>query len=366
MINKKLLGNIDWLLLGLAFLICSIGVLTVYSATTKQINSPFSRFYVKQLYWIGCGFVVMLVIMAIDYHVIGKASYLLYVINIGAIIASYLVHKKIAHVGRWIKIAGFTVQPSEFMKVVFILILAKYLHEQKRNVLGFKHMIVPGIILAVPLVLIIKQPDLGTAMLLVPVFMCVIFLAGLKPKVLVSVLIAGLLFAFPMWFTLKPYQKARISSFMDPQSDPMGSGYHLIQSKIAVGSGGLFGSGYLQGTQSRLNFIPAQHTDFIFSVFAEEWGFSGSVGLLLLFLFFLFRGMEIAVSASDKLGMLTAVGIVCMFAFHVFVNIGMVIGMMPITGFPLSFFSYGGSAMLTNFACLGMLLNIRMRRFTRA
>jgi len=363
MVNRNLIKNIDWVILILAFFICLLGVMTVYSATAKQINNPYGRFYVKQLYWIGCGFVVMLFTMFIDYHAIGKSSYFLYFLNILGIVAVYFSHKKIAHVGRWIKIGGISIQPSEFMKFILILTVAKYLHEKRKNVLGFVDMLPPAVILIVPLVLIIKQPDLGTAMLLVPVFLCIIYLAGLRARVLTALLVTGLILTIPMWFMLKPYQKARISSFIDPSSDPMGSGYHLIQSKIAVGSGGLIGRGYLKGTQSKLNFVPAQHTDFIFSVFAEEWGFSGSVVLLLLFLLFLYRGLEIAVSARDKLGLLMAAGIVCMFGFHIFVNIGMVIGMMPITGFPLCFFSYGGSAMITNFACLGILLNVKMRRF---
>ncbi len=363
MVNKKLIANIDWLLLFLAFTICLLGELTVYSATVKQHGNSLSNVYLKQLYWMICGVVVMGCVISVDYRSIGRAAYVIYFLNIAGIISVYFTHQQIAHVGRWIRVGGINIQPSEFMKVVLILALAKFFHDHKKDVLGFADIFAPGCILLFPLVLILKQPDLGTAMLLVPIFVCIIFVSGLKPKVLVSVLTVGLLLAPLMWFKLKPYQKARISSFMDPNSDPMGSGYHLIQSKIAVGSGGLFGKGYLQGSQSKLNFIPAQHTDFIFSVFAEEWGFLGSMVLLFLFLMFLYRGMEIAVSANDKLGRLMAAGIVCMFGFHVFVNIGMVIGIMPITGFPLSFFSYGGSAMITNFACLGLLVNIRMRRF---
>jgi rod shape determining protein RodA len=360
--DRRLFHHFDRILLLAVLLACGVGVILIYSSTHGRQSPHLADLYINQLYWIGLGLVCMFLVISVDYHTWGKLSYFIYAACVTLLVFS-LFSQAGARVNRWIYIKGVSFQPSEFMKPVIVLTLAKYFHERKSSSLGLREFFSSFLIVAIPLALIVKQPDLGTAITLVPIFLSILFVAGIRMKYLLGlVAAAGAVVPF-MWPRLKSYQQMRIVNFFNPESDPLGAGYHLIQSKIAVGSGGFWGKGFLSGTQSRLNFLPAQHTDFIFSVIAEEWGFVGAAGLLVLFLFIILRSVEVFAQAQDELGWIITVGICALLMVHLFVNVGMVIGLMPVTGLPLPFISYGGSSMISSMACMGLLLNIRMRRF---
>ena len=265
---------------------------------------------------------------------------------------------------RWINLGLFNLQPSEIMKLLIIIALATYLsrHETPDGY-SLKELIAPGLLLGIPVVLIIKQPDLGTAMLLLFIGVTMALFAGIRRSALVVLGLAASGAMVGGWFLLHGYQKDRIRTFLDPERDPLGTGYHIIQSKIAVGSGGFWGKGFMQGTQSQLSFLPERHTDFAFSVFAEEWGLFGSFMLLGLYLLIVLWGIHIARKAGSSFGMYLAIGITAMIFWHIIVNLGMVIGLLPVVGVPLPLFSYGGTSMVTTMIGIGLLLNISMRRF---
>jgi rod shape determining protein RodA len=265
---------------------------------------------------------------------------------------------------RWIDLGFFHLQPSEIMKIVIIIALARYF-SKSRHFRGYslRELMIPFVLLGIPALLIMKQPDLGTAMLIIFIGATITLFAGIGRWTLLILSVMGAGAAWGGWFLLRDYQRERIHTFLNPERDPLGSGYHIIQSKIAVGSGGLFGKGYMDGTQSQLSFLPERHTDFVFSVLAEEWGFVGSSILLLLYLFLIIWGIYIARRASDRFGMFLAVGVVAMIFWHIVVNLGMVIGLSPVVGGPLPLFSYGGTNMVTTMIGVGLLLNVSMRRF---
>jgi rod shape determining protein RodA len=265
---------------------------------------------------------------------------------------------------RWLSIGGFGLQPSELMKIVIIIALARYLSD-KATLRGFtlRELLVPGALLAVPVVMVMKQPDLGTALLILAIGGSMALFAGIRRATLTVLGCGGLLAAVGGWFLLHDYQRQRVYTFLNPEKDPLGAGYHIIQSKIAVGSGGLFGLGFGKGTQAQLSFLPERHTDFAFSVFAEEWGFAGCLVLLALYLLIVLWGLYIARRASDRFGMYLALGVTVMLFWHIVVNLGMVVGLLPVVGVPLPLFSYGGTSMLTTMAGVGLLLNVSMRRF---
>jgi rod shape determining protein RodA len=265
---------------------------------------------------------------------------------------------------RWISFGGVGLQPSEVMKIVIIIVLARYFSE-KPTVLGFtlKELTVPGALLLVQVLLVVKQPDLGTAMMLLAIGGSMALFAGIRRSAIIGLSFCGVLAAMGGWFLLHDYQQQRIYTFFSPESDPLGAGYHIIQSKIAVGSGGLFGRGFGKGTQAQLSFLPERHTDFAFSVLAEEWGFAGCLLLLVLYLLIVLWGLYIARQASDRFGMFLAYGVSAMLFWHIVVNLGMVIGLLPVVGVPLPLFSYGGTSMITTMTGVGLLLNVSMRRF---
>jgi rod shape determining protein RodA len=275
---------------------------------------------------------------------------------------------------RWLAIGPFAFQPSELAKLSISLALARYFAEDpKRGGYELKDLTIPGIMVLIPLILVLKQPDLGTAMMLLLTSSLITLLAGIRMRSVFIVLLAGLtvatlIFVVPpirhkIWSSLKPYQQNRIKAFMDPSIDPLGSGYHATQSKIAVGSGQLTGKGYRKGTQSQMAFLPERHTDFIFAVIAEETGFFGAVALILFYLIFLLLGVDTAKNAKDRLGVLMAGGIVSMISLYVIINVGMAVGIVPVVGVPLPLVSYGGTSIITTFLALGILLNIQTRRF---
>lgn len=362
MFDRRLLSHFDWILLLAVLLACGLGVVLIYSSTHGLQDSSLANLHIKQLYWIGLGLMVMFIIISVDYHTWANSSYIIYFLGILMLVLSFYSSSE-AGVNRWVKLGRISFQPSEIMKPILVLTLGKYFYNRKDSVLGLRELFVSLLILCLPLSLIVKQPDLGTAITLIPIFLTIIFIAGISVKYIFGMIGIGAA-SIPFILTrLKPYQLKRITNFFDPGSDPFGAGYHLLQSKIAVGSGGLWGKGLMSGTQNRLRFLPAQHTDFIFSVAAEELGFIGTIGLLILFLFIILRCIEAAYQAQDDLGRIIAIGIGAMVTVHLFINVGMAIGLMPVTGLPLPFISYGGSSMLSFLIGIGILLNIRMRRF---
>jgi rod shape determining protein RodA len=360
--DRRLITHFDWVLLIVIGLTAAIGILNLYSATYAWTGP--TPFYLKQAYWLGIGLLVALLVCAFDYRHLEYLGFLFYGINLVLLVTVLLFGKTSMGATRWIDLKIFNLQPSEIMKMVIIITLARYF-SQKRHILGYslRELLIPFVLLGFPVLLIMKQPDLGTAMLIIFIGGTMTLFAGIGRRTQLALGLFGGMAAYGGWFLLRDYQKQRILTFLDPERDPLGSGYHIIQSKIAVGSGGLFGRGFMEGTQSQLSFLPERHTDFAFSVFAEEWGFAGSSLLLLLYLFIIIWGIYIARRASDRFGMFLAIGVVAMIFWHIVVNLGMVIGLLPVVGVPLPLFSYGGTSMVTTMIGIGLLLNVSMRRF---
>lgn len=362
MFDRRLITHFDWVLLLAVCLVAGTGILNLYSATPDW--SSFPPVYLKQLYWLGIGFLITLGVCLVDYRHLEYLAPFFYGLTVLLLIFVALFGKTSMGATRWIDLGLFNLQPSEIMKIVIIVIFARHF-SRKGHFRGhtLTELAVPFALLGVPLVLIIGQPDLGTAMIILFIAGTVILFVGIRKNTLICLVLMGFAAMVGGWFTLRDYQKERIRTFLDPERDPLGSGYHIIQSKIAVGSGGIVGKGFLQGTQSQLSFLPERHTDFAFSVFAEEWGFFGCLTLLLLYLFLIIWGIYIARRASDRFGMFLAVGVVAMLFWHIIVNLGMIIGLMPVVGVPLPLFSYGGTSMVTTMIGVGLLLNVSMRRF---
>lgn len=363
MFDRRLVINFDWVLLLTVCLVSAIGIVNLYSATAEwSIGTPF---YLKQLFWLGGGLLLALLMCLFDYRHLEHFSIHVYILSIGLLLFVLLLGKTSMGATRWIHLGFFNLQPSEVIKVAMILVLARFLGRNAHH-FGFQFIELwqPALILLVPVTMILKQPDLGTALMLVFISASMLLFAGLQRQTLVGLGILGVLAGVGGWFGMHEYQRARIRTFLNPEADPLGSGYHIIQSKIAVGSGGFFGKGFMAGTQSQLSFLPERHTDFAFSVFAEEWGFTGSCFLLLCYLFLIIWGIYIARRAADRFGMFLAVGVTAMIFWHIVVNLGMVIGLLPVVGVPLPLFSYGGTSMVTTMIGVGLLMNVSMRRFT--
>ena len=365
LLDRRLLENFDWVLFFLVCLLSVIGFFAIYSASISYEKEVF--YLQKQILWFIVGLLVMLAATTVNYKTLGNFSLYahLLVIVLLVLVLFFGTGSAISRVRRWLPIGPFYIQPSEFVKFTLALYLAHYFRDPRRvGEIGFKKLLWPLVVTIVPFVLILRQPDLGTSLLLFAIFIPVIFLAGIRYKVII-VSVVSVLLALPFaWvFLLKPYMKDRILTLINPDRDPLGKGYHIIQSKISVGSGGLWGKGFLEGTQARLGFLPARHTDFIFSVFAEEWGFIGSLALLALYSFFIYWCVRNVGSSKARSGTILTIGITSIFVFHILINIGMVLGLFPVVGMPLPFMSYGGSAMISMMAGVGILLNIRMRKF---
>jgi rod shape determining protein RodA len=353
--------DIDWPLLLITLLICAVGVLQIYSATRDTI---WQDAWWKQILYVFLGLLLMWIIMVVDYHTLLHHVTLMYILSVLALAGTYAIGKTVFGSRRWIPLAGgFHLQVSEFVKLVIILLVARYLTELKKDELELKEMLKLAGLVVVPTALVLKQPDLGTSLTYLAVLVVGAFLAGLRWKYIavigvVTVLVLPITYSF-----LKPYQKARLVSFMDPERDPQGTGYQLIQSQIAVGAGGMFGKGPLKGTQTQLRFLPVPHTDFIFSAFSEEHGFVGVIVVLSLFFIMIMRIVQNAQTAPDRAGMYICMGVAALLLFHMLVNVGMVVGRMPVTGIPLPFMSAGGSSLWSNFLALGLVNNVRLRRF---
>jgi rod shape determining protein RodA len=364
MIDRRLFTNFDWGLLVLVLLIAGIGVVNIASATASYTLVETS-YQVRQVYWVVIGLVLIVLVCSIDYHLFGDTAYWLYGIAVALLLVVLVMGKSSMGATRWLHLGFVSFQPSELMKIVIIMVYARYFDGiQTPGGLGLKELSIPFLLLAVPAVLIMKQPDLGTAILVVLIACSMILYVGIRLRTVISLFLGAVPLIFLGWrFYLRDYQKERILNFLSPERDPLGSGYHIIQSKIAVGSGGLTGKGFLQGTQTQLRFLPEQHTDFAFSVFSEEWGFLGCLLVISLYLALILWGLAIARRCNDYFGSLMAVGVTAMLFWHITINIGMVIGLFPVVGVPLPLFSYGGTAMITSMIGLAVLLNVRMRRF---
>lgn len=382
MLNRRTFKNLDFFFVFILLLLLGASLVILSTASVNLIESQ-PYFYVKnQLMWIVVGLGIAIAIASVDYQKFRKFSWWIYGFNIALLLAVFVFGSSAKGAQRWIPVtANFKIQPSEFAKIFIILTFADFLAKRQGKLNRFRDFIPPFLYVAVPMALIFKQPDLGTTLVFAAIFVGMMFIAGANPWKFGGLIAVGLVIvAFVLWLhfstdlpgflkfaqglplPFQDYQLKRLTIFLDPMSDTSGDGYHIIQSIWAIGSGGLWGKGYRGGTQAQLNFLPEHHTDFIFSVVGEEFGFIGTITLLFLFAMFLLRAINIASKSQDSYGMLVGTGIVSMFIFHILVNVGMTSGIMPVTGIPLPFISYGGSAMLTNMIAVGLLLSINIRR----
>jgi rod shape determining protein RodA len=362
---SRLFRNIDKALLIVILVILAIGISSVYSAThSDSEGSPTKRegLFLKQIIWIGVGLLLAFIILHLDYQRFVDSSYILFGLNILLLMMVLFYGHTRLGAQRWVVIGGVGFQPSEFIKITLILALSSYLGGRAKFSYQASDLTMPFIFMAIPLILIFLQPDLGTALMLIPILFAMLFVRGASVKHLFSLIAVGMISTPFLWFMMKDYQRQRLSVFINPNADPLGAGYTMIQSRIAIGSGFLFGKGWLSGTQNQLNFLPERHTDFIFSVVGEEGGFIGCVILISLYCVLIYRGLRIAQTTGDTHGKLMATGIVTMLACQVIVNMGMASGFMPVVGLPLPLMSYGGSSLLTTLVSAGLLLNIGMRR----
>jgi rod shape determining protein RodA len=361
--ERRLYYHIDWALVIALLALCALGVAMIYS-TTADPTRAMSRMYVTQLYAIFLGLGAMVFMLTLDYNTFSDKSHIIYIALLALLVYVLFFGNVQMGARRWIALRGFNLQPSEFAKVGVALVLAKFFGEN-RGTPAWTDLAIGGVLTLIPFALIAKEPDLGTAVTLLPVFLAVAYLAGMKMRIL-GVLFLALVLAAPIgWkFALKDYQKSRVTTFLDPSQDAKGAGYQQIQARITVGSGGLTGKGFKQGTQGQLRFLPVAHNDFIFSVLAEEQGFAGVLVALGLYLFVILRTLDAARLAKDRLGSYLVLGVLASFTFQVVYNITMSAGLAPVKGLTLPLMSYGGSSMIATLAGFGLVLNVRMRRFT--
>ncbi|MEO6214067.1 MAG: rod shape-determining protein RodA [Vicinamibacterales bacterium] len=368
MFERRLYFHMDWLLLGAVLVLVGIGIAMIYSTT--YINLPNGTGHGgpqvrTQVYALVLGMIALLACLLLDYRMLAEHSLFIYLGLCGLLVFVLLKGSTQFGAQRWIDVGPFNLQPSEFARLAVALVLAMFFGENRRGAKNTSDLIVGGFFTIVPLLLIARQPDLGTAVTLLPVFFGVAFLAGLRMRLLAVIALAGILVAPIAWkFALEPYQKARIQTFIDPSQDPRGAGYQTIQARITVGSGGLTGKGFRAGTQGQYKFLPVAHNDFIFSVLGEEQGFIGVLVALSLYLFVIIRSLEAARLAKDRLGAYLVGGIIAGFSFQVIYNVAMSVGLAPVKGITLPLMSYGGSSLIATMATFGLILNVRMRRFT--
>lgn len=363
MLDRRLLRDFSWSIFFITLLICLIGLTNLYSATYQSGLGIFK----KQLLWVALGIAGVISVSFLDSKTIERYTQHLYFTSLLLLIAVLAFGKEVAGSKSWISLGEYiTIQPSEFAKIPVILALAKFYENDFEDApYGFRDLIKPVFLIILPVIaLVMLQPDLGTSFMILLISGSLILFMGVraKPTLLLLIVILGL--SFPTWhFFLKDYQKERIETFLDPYQDPLGSGYNAIQSQIAIGSGELFGKGLKRGSQTQLRFIPERHTDFAFSVLAEEWGFSGAVAILILYFLLIFWILDTASFAKNKFSMVVSVGVAAMFFWHALINIGMVSGLLPVTGIPLLLLSYGGSSTFTAMLGIGIVMGIRMRKF---
>jgi rod shape determining protein RodA len=356
----RTLRDLDWPLLIVTLALCGLGVLQIYSAT---LTTKWHDAWWKQIVFVASGLIMMWLLSIFDYHAaLNKAIYL-YGTCVLLLVVTLLMGSKVFGSTRWIKLSGFTLQTSEFVKIVLILLIAKMLADWKLDTLEWKDILKLAVVVGVPMVLVMKEPDLGTSLTYLPILACGILMAGLRWKYLL-ILLGILVVTLPIGYHfLKPYQKDRLVSFVYPDRDPRGTGFQVIQSKIAVGNGGMWGRGAKESSQTHLGFLPVPHTDFIFSSFAEEHGFVGVVIALVLYFLLIMQIVQNAQTAVDRAGLYICMGVAALLLFHVAVNVGMVVGRMPVTGIPLPLLSSGGSNTWSVFLMLGLVNSVRLRRF---
>ena len=361
MLDRRLIKNFDMWLVIICLLLGCAGIASIYSTTHFMKDSDL---FLRQIMWLGMGLLAMFVTTLFNYRTIKRWAYIIYGLSIILLVAVIFIGKSALGAQRWLMLGPFSFQPSEFAKLALFVALAKYLTPEtmERKRFYSRDLFICLILFIIPFLLIMKQPDLGSALVLIPGFIAMLYFAGAGIKYLLALLGIGAGISPVVWLFLKDYQKARLFVFFNPNMDPLGAGYHLAQSKITIGSGKLLGKGFLMGTQTQLRFLPKQHTDFIFSVIGEEFGFIGVSCVLILYLLIIYRSMR-ATLTGDLFGRLLVVGIISGIIFQIFVNIGMSTGIMPVTGIPLPFLSYGGSSLIFTFIGIGLILNIRMRNF---
>ncbi len=356
----RLLSSVDLGLTLSALLLAAIGLLTVHSASAEMTVDYFPR----QAVWVGLGFVLLLVVMSIDYHVLLDLSLIFYGLGIASLLLVLVAGVERGGAANWLQVGPFLLQPSEFAKLATGLLVARYLAGLNRKVLELPQIAVAVGIVAIPMVLVAVEPDMGGAGMYAPLIAGMLLVAGVRTRFLVTAAVLALVLGAGVWtFGMKGYQRQRVLTFLEPERDPLGAGYQVRQSKIAVGSGELVGKGYMQGTQSQLRFLPARHTDFILSVLAEEWGFLGVLAVFGLYISYITSAARIAMRARDRAGILLVTGLLSVQCFHILYNSAMVIGFTPNTGIPLPFLSYGGSFTMVNFLSTGIMLGVDLRRY---
>ena len=364
--RRTLWKRIDWNLVVIILVLNFVGLVNLYSATHGPLSVEVEPLFRNQIIWLVVGWSVFFVATFVDYQILTRLALGIYFLNLGAILVVTVAGDVALGAQRWIDFGFFKYQPSETMKLCLIIVLAKFLSRRSPDGPGMnlKQLFLPLVLMAVPFVLIVEQPDLGTAMMIGAISGTMIFFMKIRRWILVAVIGAAAVATPVMWnYFLRDYQKNRILNFLNPGKDPRGTGYNSIQSRIAVGSGKLIGKGFRHGTQSQLEFLPERHTDFIFSVLSEEHGFVGSLLTIVLFALLFVMMIRVASTARDKFGALLTVGVLAYIFWHMFVNIGMVIGLLPIVGVPLPLLSYGGSSMLTTMAGLGIVSAVAYRRY---
>ncbi len=366
MFNRNKLKNFDFALLLITITIFGIGLAFLHSATYQHAyrhNGTLPQsFLLRQIIWFILGLLIGVIILKVDYQKWLELAYPLYGLNLVLLLLVLLMGEAKFGAQRWISFGNITFQPSEFSKLVIIFTMARFLGQRTAGIKDGKTLAISFLIVGLPFILIVKQPDLGTALTLIPILFAALYVWGLRLRTLLIVL-AGCALSSPfLWQMLKGYQKRRILVFLNPNIDPLGAGYTIIQSKIAIGSGRLFGKGWLAGTQNQLNFLPERHTDFIFSVVGEEWGLIGAIVVLILYFILIWRALSCVQRTLNASGRLLGCGIVVLLTFQIVINIAMTMGLVPVVGLPLPLISYGGSSLLTTMICIAFLLNIGMRR----
>lgn len=364
LIDRRLIEHFDWPLIILVFSLMAIGVLNLYSTTLGEEIDGIPIF-LRQTLWFSLGFLVMLLVAFIDYRHYRTFAYAIFAASLIPLLILLINHIVTGGVQRWIRFGPLSFQPSEGVKICLVLALARFFSKNpKTDAYLIRDLIIPFLGTVAPVTLILLQPDLGTAIILFLILFSILFFVRIRLKSFLILTMSGLAALPLLWnYFLKDYQQNRILAFFNPGLDPLGAGYHIQQSKIAIGSGGLAGKGFLAGTYTKLGFIPARHTDFILCNLSEEWGFLGLIVLLIFFFLVLLLGLQISLRSKDRFGAIAAFGVVAMIFWHIFTNMGMVLGMMPVVGIPLPFLSYGGSSAIAVMVGIGLLLNISMRRY---
>jgi len=359
-IDRRLLQNVDWPLIGTGL---GFAVLSGLTLASLHVGRAGGTVVYRQLAWFGLGMLALLVVASIDYKKLVRIAPIIYVLGLAGLASVFVLGRTVSGARRWIALGSVSVQPSELFKLAFVLMAVWVLTSRWAQPVSRFTLVLVLPIAVIPFVLIMKQPDLGTALLLFPVLIALLVGAGIRLRLLGALFLGGLATLPVAWFLIKEYQRERILVYLDPFRDPLGSAYNVIQAKIAIGSGQLLGKGVAGATQSRLAFLPERHTDFIFAVFAEMWGFVGCLILLACYAIVLLRGFDIAASTREPIGRLVALGATSMLGAQVLINVGMVTGLLPVVGVPLPLMSYGGTSVLCSLMSLGLLVSVRMRQF---